>query len=84
MKCYQTVHASPVMQKHQQLRISQKFQELTTCTTHLDEKLKYWCRRCNLPICPDCILLEHKDHPYVLIKDEAKEFEIKVGISCMW
>jgi hypothetical protein len=84
LKCYQIVHAPPMMQKHQRLPIGDKLQELAPCRTHQDEKLKYWCRRCNLLICRDCILFEHKDHPYVLINEEAKEFEINVSISCMW
>jgi hypothetical protein len=81
--CYPTVHAFPVMQKHQQLPIGEKSQEPAPCRTHHDEKLKYWCCRCYLLICRDCVFLEHKDHPYVLINDEANAFEIKVGISCM-
>jgi hypothetical protein len=83
LRCYQTVHALPVMQKHQQVPIGDKFQEVASCRTHRDEKFKYWCRRCNLLTCRDCVLLEHKDHVCVLINDEAKEFETKVGISCM-
>jgi tripartite motif-containing protein 56 len=82
--CYQIVHAPPVMQRHQQFSIGEKLQELAPCRTHPDEKLKYWCHRCNLLICRDCVLFEHKDHSYVLINDEAKGFEIKVSISCMW
>jgi hypothetical protein len=80
LECYQTVHAPPVMQRHQQLSIGENLQEPVPCRIHQDEKLKYWCCRCNLLSCPDCVLLEHKDHPYVLINGEAKEFEIKVNI----
>ncbi len=83
LECYQTVHTSSVEQKHQQLPIGVKLQELVPCRTHQDEKLEYWCDRCNLLSCPDCVLLEHKDHTYVFINEEAKGFEIKVNISCI-
>jgi hypothetical protein len=81
LECYQTVHVSHVIQKHQQLPMGIELQELASYRIDQDEKLKYWCHRCHLLICRDCVLFEHKDHPYVLINDEVKGFEIKVSIS---
>jgi hypothetical protein len=72
------------MQRHQRLPIGEKLSELASCRTHPDEKLKHWCHRCNLLICSDCARFEHKDHSHALINVEAKEFEIKVRICCMW
>jgi hypothetical protein len=81
-ECYQKVHTiSRIMQKHQRVPFGEKPPEVIPCDTHKDEKLKYWCCRCNTPICRDCLLFLHKDHPYELIDKVAKEFETKVSIS---
>jgi hypothetical protein len=80
-KCFQTVHALSVMQKHQGLSIGENLSEMVPCEIHIDEKLKYWCRGCNILICRDCLLFEHKDHKYALIIDVAKELETKVSTS---
>lgn len=41
------------------------------CQKHSDEKLKLFCLKCNVVVCRDCILKDHKDHPYDLINDMA-------------
>ncbi len=81
-ECYQTEHTSCIMQKHQKLSNDKKLPEMVPCSTHKDEKLKFWCRSCNILVCRDCLLLEHRDHTYASINDVAKEVETKVSISC--
>jgi hypothetical protein len=79
-ECYETVHASRVMQKHQQIPVGDKAPEVKSCKIHADEKLKYWCHTCNTLVCTSCILLQHKSHDYNLIRSIAEELEVKVSI----
>ncbi|CAF1499232.1 unnamed protein product [Adineta steineri] len=77
-KCYQGVHMLRIMQKHQQIPIHDRSSITTSCETHPDEKFRFWCRKCNAVICLHCILFQHKDHDYVLMKEVAEETEIKI------
>lgn len=44
------------------------------CTTHTSENLKYYCFKCQVPICNDCVIGDHKgsEHHYELISDAEK------------
>ncbi|CAF4855062.1 unnamed protein product [Rotaria sp. Silwood1] len=42
-ECYETVHTSPVMQKHQRLPTSQELPEMPPCEKHPRKQLEYWC-----------------------------------------
>ena len=42
-----------------------------TCTKHVDEPLKLYCRDCHRLVCRDCILIDHKDHRYAFVTDAA-------------
>jgi hypothetical protein len=69
---YQTIHAARALQTHQKISINQKLSEIRLCNTHKDKKLKYWCEECHIPVCSDCLLIEHKDHTYNLINKTDK------------
>lgn len=45
------------------------------CTHHRGEKLRYYCVPCRLPMCRDCIVIEHASHEVKLITDERKQRE---------
>lgn len=47
----------------------------THCTQHRGEKLKYYCVPCGLPMCRDCIVIEHTGHEVKLMTDERKHRE---------
>ena len=34
------------------------------CPQHDDEKLKFFCEKCQEITCCDCLMLSHRDHPY--------------------
>ena len=45
------------------------------CSQHTDEKLKFYCHTCQILVCRDCILVDHKDHKYgdfVKVSDSSK------------
>lgn len=44
------------------------------CPTHASENLKYYCMKCQMPICNDCVIGDHKgsEHHYELIGDVEK------------
>lgn len=47
----------------------------THCTQHRGEKLKYYCVPCALPMCRDCIVIEHTGHEVELMTDVRKQRE---------
>eukprot|EP01041_Mallomonas_annulata_P005826 gene5826-11763_t len=57
----------PVMQTH-------------TCNTHPGESLMLFCETCDIPVCRDCILHEHRPHTYVFA-EEASRSQKRVVLS---
>lgn len=78
LKCYEDIHKPRALQNHQKIPINKKTSQILSCQLHPDEKLKNWCQQCHVPVCSDCLLIEHKDHIYNSIDKAAKELEIKV------
>lgn len=44
------------------------------CATHTAENLKYYCFNCQVPVCNDCLIADHKgaEHHYELIVEAEK------------
>lgn len=44
------------------------------CQIHATENLKYYCFSCQIPVCNDCLIADHKgnDHQYEMISDAEK------------
>ncbi|CAF4610131.1 unnamed protein product, partial [Rotaria sp. Silwood2] len=80
-RCCQDVHRIRAFQNHQLISLREKSIELMSCESHQDEILKYWCLKCDTCVCSDCLLNDHKEHPYILIHKAAKDFETKVNID---
>ncbi|XP_062621745.1 E3 ubiquitin-protein ligase TRIM56-like [Saccostrea cucullata] len=59
---------------NKELRSAQK----TPCLQHSDEKLRYFCIQCNLSVCRDCIIFNHRNHDFKLISDARKEKEEQI------
>ena len=38
------------------------------CVKHISEELLFYCQTCDIPICKDCSVIEHKDHKYNFAK----------------
>ncbi|XP_062566211.1 E3 ubiquitin-protein ligase TRIM71-like [Saccostrea cucullata] len=49
------------------------------CSQHPDETLRYFCIQCNLLVCRDCIIFEHKSHDFKPISDARKEKENNIS-----
>jgi len=81
LECYQTTHAPRALQNHQKIFINKNVSGIPLCEIHTDVKLKYWCQKCHRSVCSDCLLIEHKDHPYNLINKAANELQTKVYID---
>lgn len=46
------------------------------CSDHPEEVLKLFCDSCQVPICRDCALVEHRDHTYTFL-DKSSEVHRK-------
>ncbi|XP_063963615.1 tripartite motif-containing protein 2-like [Lytechinus pictus] len=41
------------------------------CSKHQSEAVRFYCESCTVPICRECILIEHKDHSHTFLQDEV-------------
>ena len=44
-----------------------------TCQDHSDQQLKYYCQQCIIPVCSECTIINHKDHP---VTEVSKQVDI--------
>ena len=49
----------------------------STCQDHSDQQLKYYCQQCIIPVCSECIIINHKDHP---VTEVSKQVDINKAI----
>ena len=43
------------------------------CVVHSEEVLKFYCKSCEVLVCRDCLLFEHKDHQYYTVDEIAEK-----------
>ena len=48
------------------------------CKNHPDKEFVTFCKRCNVPCCPDCISTEHFQHPFMDIEKAAEEAKSEI------
>ncbi|XP_077978693.1 tripartite motif-containing protein 2-like [Glandiceps talaboti] len=53
------------------------------CDNHPIQPLKFYCDKCEEPICLECTAFDHKTHNYRLLKDAATEYtrELEVMVA---
>ena len=42
-----------------------------TCQDHSDHQLKYYCQQCIIPVCIECTIINHKDHPVTEVSKQV-------------
>ena len=50
-----------------------------TCHYHTDQQLKYYCQHCAIPVCIECTIINHKDHPVTEVCKEVSMSKRVVG-----
>ncbi|CAF1531727.1 unnamed protein product [Rotaria sordida] len=51
------------------------------CPEHIEEKQKYWCNRCQIPVCSDCLLFKHKHHSFITLDNISQTMKIQLHSS---
>lgn len=46
------------------------------CSVHKKEYYKFFCKTCDVPICRDCTVLQHRSHDHISPKDALKHSEL--------
>ena len=41
------------------------------CQYHSDQQLKYYCQQCIIPVCIECTIINHKDHPVTEVSKQV-------------
>lgn len=68
------VHKNIIIFKDHNLIVAPNFDSLSSpfevhCTAHENETLKHYCDDCNEMVCNECVVHEHKNHPYSSLGD---------------
>ena len=42
-----------------------------TCQDHTNQQLKYYCQQCIIPVCSECTIINHKDHPVTEVNKQV-------------
>ena len=42
-----------------------------TCQDHSEQQLKYYCQQCIIPVCSECTIINHKDHPVTEVSKQV-------------
>ena len=42
-----------------------------TCQDHTGQQLKYYCQQCIIPVCSECTIINHKDHPVTEVSKQV-------------
>uniref|UniRef100_A0A2M4ACW3 Putative e3 ubiquitin-protein ligase trim33 n=1 Tax=Anopheles triannulatus TaxID=58253 RepID=A0A2M4ACW3_9DIPT len=71
MRCFEH---HKVVQLNDLRKSSEKVHKTLYCSVHPIENLKYFCFNCQMPVCNECLLGEHKgsDHNYQIISEAEK------------
>jgi len=56
-------------------------EEINNCTNHKSRKLEYFCEKCSILICSDCLISRHKGHDAVKVEDKEKEIRKRIEID---
>ncbi|XP_002741523.1 E3 ubiquitin-protein ligase TRIM45-like [Saccoglossus kowalevskii] len=54
---------------------SAKLYSSVYCDKHPDNQIKLYCDTCEIAICLECIVVDHRDHQYKYLKNAASEFK---------
>lgn len=49
------------------------------CTTHPEEKLALFCDTCNMSICRNCALIDHKRHDTQFLEDACSKLRLRLS-----
>jgi B-box zinc finger len=77
--CCQSVHQIIALARHRKMSLSMKPPDPVLCSTHPDEKLKYWCYNHEIAICRDCLHFEHREDKCVPLDRVTKDVSVKVN-----
>ncbi|XP_077985391.1 E3 ubiquitin-protein ligase TRIM45-like [Glandiceps talaboti] len=69
-------HRMVTIDEYQKTNIPAKFQNPGHCTRHRKHEMEFFCDTCQVPVCTECMISEHKvpKHAYRDLKDAAGEY----------
>ncbi|KAJ5071533.1 bonus isoform c-related [Anaeramoeba ignava] len=85
-KCGEKTHSFQVLKSHHRVPYNSKNPEISkenlTCPLHPNRMKEYFCTKCNMAICVDCIVLgEHREHDIVKLEHLAQGAETRVSLA---
>lgn len=60
--------------------LNENLQQKVYCDDHEHEEIRFFCTKCEVPICRDCKVIQHDGHPIVSLKEVLEDKKTKVSI----
>ncbi|KAH3848482.1 tripartite motif-containing protein 3-like [Dreissena polymorpha] len=61
--------------------VNDKLRVKVFCDEHQHEEVKFFCRKCGVPICRDCKVVSHEGHPTEPLKEAVEERKTRVSAA---
>jgi len=55
--------------------------KISMCSIHPDHELAVFCQSCQINICALCLVNDHHNHDYIILKDKSKEIKSELKSS---
>ena len=64
-----TLEEAQTMSRDKLIKLIPSF--IHTCQDHTNQQLKYYCQQCIIPVCSECTIINHKDHPIIEVSKQV-------------
>ena len=61
--------------KSKKFDLEMKTEHSIPCPEHDPEFFRHYCKTCDVPVCRDCIIFQHKSHALLSMKEAIEKFE---------
>ena len=61
--------------KSKKFEMEMKTEHSIPCPEHDPEFFRHYCKTCDVPVCRDCIIFQHKSHALLSMEEAIKKFE---------
>lgn len=80
MRCFEEHQVITLEVKGEDPTIDTVIHKPLYCSVHSSENLKFYCYTCEIPVCNDCLVMDHKatEHRYEIISEAEKQLRTDI------
>lgn len=57
--CDKSMHTGKLASRHNRMPLDKGPQSFSTCKTHVEKLVEFYCPTCNIPVCVNCKMIGH-------------------------